>query len=126
MKFTDRGQDLGLEFMLQWVSALGLEICQGDGKQTEESRLFVLGTNKGAHLFEFEKNEISYTVAGGQGVKECLHRLLNKLGPLPKAEAVKQATPPPLESVPGRQFCSQCGKPLAPKGRFCPACGAAA
>ncbi|MCX6993994.1 MAG: zinc ribbon domain-containing protein [Kiritimatiellaeota bacterium] len=126
MKFTDHGQNLGLEFMLQWVSALGLEICRGDGKQAEESRLFVLGTNKGAHLFEFEKNEISYTVAGGQGVKECLNRLLNRLGPLPKAAAVKQSTPPPLESVPDRQFCSQCGKPLALKGRFCPACGAAA
>lgn len=126
MKFTEAGQELGMEFMLQWVSALGLEVFTGDGKRADGGRLFALGTNAGTHLFEFEsqaqKAAINYRIVGEPGVKESLQKLIEGIktaGP----EARRQTTPP-LQTGAAGKFCTQCGNRLEAGSKFCPACGA--
>jgi len=126
LKFTEAGQELGTEFMLQWVSALGLEVFTGNDRQAEGSRLLALGTNAGTHLFEFEKQgpkaEITYRIVGESGVIESLQKFMEGLKPA-GLERPRQ-TPPPIQTAPVGKFCTQCGKKLEAGSKFCPSCGA--
>jgi zinc-ribbon domain len=119
LKFTDAGQELGTEFMLQWVSALGLEVSFGVGKGAGEGRLFALGTNSGTHLFGFEKQgpnaEINYRIVGEPGVMESLKKFMS---------GIKAAASVPIQPATVGRFCTQCGKKLEAGSKFCPSCGA--
>lgn len=126
MTFTEAGQELGMEFMWQWVSALGLEVVTGSGQVAEGGRWLALGTNAGTHLFAFEKQtrdvEINYHIAGESGVKESLKRLLE--GVKTADSEVLRQTPPLSQTAPAGTFCTQCGHKLEDGSRFCPSCGA--
>ena len=76
-------------------------------------------------------NKVFVQTADGLSMSRAVDLLIqNALVPAVTAQPLQKEEPPPLPKVApspagGKTFCSQCGIPLDPKGRFCAACGAA-
>lgn len=107
--FAETGAWIGAEFLLGWQQAVGLRLESFDGARGDASLAFLAPTPLANHWFEpMPDGDWNHQPLSSSALATQLLRFLAVDSAQPEATA-----------------CGQCGAPLRPGARFCPACGAA-